>query len=133
MLRIERDIAYDIMGEHIERTEEDILAEEENEALIEKSDITALGVIVPEVLVTEGDEYVQLATDTEDHSDIMMETAGKSGSLVEFMQLEDQVKLSTMKSVEQGPNFVGDSFHVDEMADSVGTELTEILVSGRQR
>ena len=133
MLRIERDIAYDIMGEHIEQTEEDILAEEENEALIEKSDITALGVIVPEVLVTEGDEYVQQATGSEDHSDIMMETAGKSGSLVEFMQLEDQVKLSTMKSLEQGPNFVGDSFHVDEMANSVGTELTEILVSGRHR
>ena len=54
MLQIEQAIAYDIMGEQIERTEEEILNEEE--ALIEKSDLTAMGVAVPEVLVTEGDE-----------------------------------------------------------------------------
>lgn len=38
-----------------------------------------------------------------------------------------------MKSVDQGANFVGDSFQVDDLADSVGTELTEILISGRHR
>ena len=59
MLKIERDIAYDIMGEQIERTQEQILAEADQETLIEKSDITAIGVAVPEVLQTEGDEPVQ--------------------------------------------------------------------------
>lgn len=54
MLQIEQAIAFDIMGEQIERTEEEILNEEED--LIEKSDLTAMGVAVPEVLVTEGDE-----------------------------------------------------------------------------
>ena len=54
MLALERNIAYDIMGEDIERSEQEILNEEAD--LIEKSDITALGVAVPEVLVTEGDE-----------------------------------------------------------------------------
>lgn len=53
MLELEREIAYDIVGENIERTEQEILADDEQ--MIEKSDITAVGVAVPEVLVTEED------------------------------------------------------------------------------
>ena len=59
--------------------------------------------------------------------DFLLATAGKSGSLVEFMQLENNVKMSTMKSIEGAQGFVGDSFQVDGLADSHGTELTEIL------
>ena len=65
---------------------------------------------VPEVLQTEGDEPVQEFGQGDEQSDIMMETAGKSHSLVEFMQLEDQIKQSTMRNEEQTPNFVGDTF-----------------------
>ena len=42
--------------------------------------------------------------------DFLLATAGKSGSLVEFMQLEKNLKMSTMKSIEGAQGFVGDSF-----------------------
>ena len=54
MLQLEREIAYDIMEERIERSEHEILNEKDQ--LLEKSDITAVGVAVPDVLVTEGDD-----------------------------------------------------------------------------
>ena len=136
MLQIEQAIAFDIMGEQIERTEEEILNDEE--ALIEKSDLTAMGVAVPDVLVTEGDDQpnsaIPVHTDARmREEDFLLETAGKSGSLVEFMQLEQNIKMSTMKSIEGGQAFAGDSFQVDGLADSVGTELTEILDGSKPR
>ena len=54
MLRLEREIAYDIMDENVERSEHEILNQKEQ--MIQKSDITAMGVAVPEMLVTEGDD-----------------------------------------------------------------------------
>ena len=54
MLQLERDIAYDIMAENVERSEQEILNDDEQ--MIEKSDITAVGVVVPEMLVTEEDQ-----------------------------------------------------------------------------
>eukprot|EP00354_Favella_ehrenbergii_P005727 CAMPEP_0170469030 /NCGR_PEP_ID=MMETSP0123-20130129/11992_1 /TAXON_ID=182087 /ORGANISM="Favella ehrenbergii, Strain Fehren 1" /LENGTH=120 /DNA_ID=CAMNT_0010735755 /DNA_START=264 /DNA_END=626 /DNA_ORIENTATION=- len=93
-----------------------------------------MGVAVPEMLVTEGDEDIKDGQELgkieqnsrPDHEmkeeDFLLETAGKSHSLVEFMQLENQIKMSTMKSIEGAQSaFVGDSFQVDALADSVGT------------
>ena len=48
------EIAYDVMGQ--ERTEQEILNQDQNEPMIEKSDITAMGVAVPERLGTEEDD-----------------------------------------------------------------------------
>ena len=48
------DIAYDIAGQ--ERSEQEILNQDQNELMIEKSDITAMGVAVPEILGTEEDD-----------------------------------------------------------------------------
>jgi len=53
------------------------------------------------------------------------------------MELESQIKAGTMRSLEGGfiqanQVFAGASFK-DELADSVGTQLTEILDSGRPR
>lgn len=73
--------------------------------MIEKSDITAMGVVVPEVLVTEGDHdgdatafmnaqgraFGAAGDNDEDDPADMMKTF-KSNSLVEFMQIESQVK-----------------------------------------
>ena len=56
MVALERDIAYDILGENLERSEKEIMDEACDEPLIEKSDITAMGAVVPDVLVTEEDE-----------------------------------------------------------------------------
>lgn len=90
MLAIEREIAYDIMGEQIERTEQQILNEEV--PLIESSDVTAFGVAVPEVLVTEEDASGEQQPDQsvrrmneDDDCDMLLATAGKNHSLVEFM------------------------------------------------
>ena len=52
------DIAYDIAGQ--ERSEQEILNQDQNEPMIEKSDITAVGVAVPERLGTEEDEQDDL-------------------------------------------------------------------------
>ena len=52
------DIAYDIAGQ--ERSEEEILNQDQNEPMIEKSDITAVGVAVPERLGTEEDDQDNL-------------------------------------------------------------------------
>lgn len=53
MLQLEMEIAYDVMGQ--ERSEQEILDQDQNEPMIEKSDITAVGVAVPERLGTEED------------------------------------------------------------------------------
>ena len=52
------DIAYDIAGQ--ERSEQEILNQDQNEPMIEKSDITAVGVAVPERLGTEEDDQDNL-------------------------------------------------------------------------
>ena len=61
MLALEREIAYDVMRDI--RAQCDILKQEFDEDLIEKSDITAMGVAVPEMLVTEEDEAVLMEAD----------------------------------------------------------------------
>ena len=52
--------------------------------------------------------------------------------MVEFLEIESQIKQATMHS---GNNvFVGDSFNrdEDELADSVGTQLTEVVDMGKR-
>ena len=54
----------------------------------------------------------------------MEKTFAKSHSLIEFMEVENQIKQGTLN----GSNvFVGESFRRDDLGDSVGTELTELL------
>ena len=128
MLRLEQEIAYDIAGDTVERTQEEILNQKEH--MIEKSDLTEIGVAVPEMLVTEEDEggtimhpdqsrVNQGQSDEEDRFDM----THKTDELDEFMKLESQVKQATMGSRDgdvAAQVFVGDSFR-DEMADSIGT------------
>ena len=52
MLEFEREIALEIFDEGNERSQEDIFKQEEH--VVEKSDTTALGVALPEMLVREG-------------------------------------------------------------------------------
>ena len=138
MLALEREIAYDMVGDRV-RTEAEILREGADEAAIEKSDLTAMGVAVPDEL---GMEFGEGGLMDADRATPMMSSAGrdnriadfadtyKTGSLVEFMEIESQVKQATMHS---GTNvFVGDSFNRDDLADSVGTQLTEVLDSGKR-
>ena len=82
------------MGEKVERTQEEILAEDE--CALETSDRTALGVAPPEILVSDTDALPAVnKLVTEESEDYLLHTAGKHNSLVEFMQLEDQVKNTT--------------------------------------
>ena len=146
MLKLERDIAYGIMEENIERSEQEILKEGDEEQMIEKSDLTALGVAVPEVLVTEEDDIAEsmpvfgrrttqetrneVGDGNENGEDDGMAQTYKSHSLVEFMEFEDQIKQGTFN--ERGNVFVGDTFR-DEMAESVKTELTEMVTGSGKR
>ena len=64
MLALERDIAYDIAGDNPGgRSEEEILKQEAEEDLIEKSGLTAMGVAVPEMLSREPAQAVPTEED----------------------------------------------------------------------
>ena len=47
------------------------------------------------------------------------------------MEIESSIKKATMRSGDGGNVFVGDSF-ADELADSVGTQLTEVLNTSKR-
>ena len=123
MLRIERDIEYDMLEENIERSQQDILNQDNEEQLIEKSDLTAMGVTVPEMLVTEEDQQQQDLDDNLANRAAMIKTH-KTNSLYEFMDIESQIEQATD---EKPQVLVGNSFTTDELANTVGTELTEVL------
>ena len=131
------------MDENVERSQQEIL--NDNEPIIERSDLTAMGVAVPEMLITEEDEALddaplsqhkknnvpqfyskaanRIGQENGDDEDALGHTYAKSGSLVEFMEIESQIKQATMRSGIGERVFVGDSFNeqVDELGDSIGT------------
>jgi len=59
----------------------------------------------------------------------MEKTFAKSNSMIEFMEFESQFKQGTFNG--SGNVFVGDSFRRDELGDSIGTQLTEMLEGKR--
>ena len=97
MMALEREIAYDIAGVHPGgRSEEEILQQEADEAQIEKSGLTAKGIAFPNMLLTEGDQAIQIddedrktPTGVENHEMLHdLNSTNKTNSLLEFMEIE---------------------------------------------
>jgi len=121
MLRIEQAIAHDIGGKYVAGTGQ------LEAPLHEKLNLTTMA--VPEALMREENSASNLhRADEDDDADMLAATAGRNHSLVEFMQIEDRLRQGTLRSIG---GFAGESFR-DDFADSIGTQLTEIVDTGRR-
>ena len=111
--------------------------------MVEKSGLTEMG--APQTTIMKKSDYASMypqqnrASDEGSDDGDAFGATYKTESLVEFMNIESQIKQSTINSKDGSIGapaaqqvFVGDSFR-DELADSVGTQLTEIVQVGSKR